>query len=40
MLQWGVSASLKYDWWAVEVVETDAMEAMPPWLALKWSRPL
>ena len=22
------------------MVETDAMEAMPPWLALKWSGPL
>ena len=40
MLQWGVSTSLKYHWWAVEVVEVDTMEAMPPWLALRWSGPL
>ena len=40
MLQWGVSTSLKYDWRAVEVVEVDAVEAVPPWLALKWSGPL
>lgn len=40
MLQWGVSTLLKYDWRAVEVVEVDAVEAMSPWLALKWSGPL
>ena len=40
MLQWGVGTSLKCDWRAAEAVETDAVEAMPPWLALKWSGPL
>lgn len=40
MLQWGVGTSLKCDWRAAEAVETDAVEAMPPGLALKWSGPL